>query len=200
MIPDTTAERVDAGDHMAVAASGRAASLHLAFLRGMNLGKRRLDNATLCGAVAALGFVDVGAYRASGNLWFRDPTPESGSLADRLSSGLKAQLGYPVPVVLRSLARVRALAKARPFSDEVLATTAGNVQVILVASPPNDRGPALQVATPSDRLAWVGDDLFWLPKAGISDSALDMNGLERALGVVTVRTQRTLAGLAEKLG
>ena len=42
----------------------------VAFLRGMNLGGRRIKNEQLRAEFEALGYADVGTFRASGNVLF----------------------------------------------------------------------------------------------------------------------------------
>ena len=46
---------------------------NVAFLRGMNLGGRRLMNDELCSHFTALGFTGVSAFLASGNVLFEAP-------------------------------------------------------------------------------------------------------------------------------
>jgi hypothetical protein len=38
--------------------------------------------------------------------------------------------------------------------------------------------------------------MYWLPKADIAESKLDLNALGRILGLMTIRTQRTMARVA----
>jgi hypothetical protein len=54
-------------------------------------------------------------------------------------------------------------------------------------------------ASNEDLLRPHGDDIFWLPRAGISGSTLDLGALERQLGPVTVRTHTTLHRLVDRL-
>lgn len=176
--------------------------MHVAFLRGMNLGGRRITNDELAAAVAGLGFLDVGTYRASGNVFFRAPDGmKPAEVRPRLESGLQQALGYPVPAVLRSVERVAALGQVEPFPPEIVEATAGKLQVALVADEPDaaTRAAVLEHATPEDHLAFDGRDLLWLPKQGISTSPIDWSAIERLLGLVTVRTRGTMAGLAKKL-
>ena len=43
---------------------------YVAFLRGMNLGRRRIKNPELCAAFEDIGFTNVSAFLASGNVIF----------------------------------------------------------------------------------------------------------------------------------
>ena len=46
---------------------------YVAFLRGMNLGNRRIKNPELAAEFERLGFEDVATFRASGNVVFSLP-------------------------------------------------------------------------------------------------------------------------------
>ena len=76
---------------------------YVAFLRGMNLGKRRITNKELIGHFEAMGLEDVATFRASGNVVFVDPAGETeAKLQARLEAELDERLGYGVAVFLRS--------------------------------------------------------------------------------------------------
>lgn len=174
-----------------------------AFLRGMNLGRRRLANAELRAAVEALGgFAEVAVVRASGNVVFavEDDAAAPAAVAARLERGLEAQLGYPVPVFLREAGRVRAIAAHAPFAAEQLAASEGKVQVLLLSAAPSAevRAATLAHATDADRLAIHGSELYWLPSGGISRSPLDAAAAFGPLGHGTMRTQATIALIAAK--
>ena len=89
---------------------------YAAFLRGVNLGKRTVKSAELKAAFEALGFTDVKTLLASGNVLF-DAKSAKG-LKEKIEAGLKQQFGFDVPVVLRTMEELKALAKANPFGRE----------------------------------------------------------------------------------
>lgn len=66
----------------------------MAFLRGMNLGKRRIKNDELRAEFEALGFEDVATFRASGNVIFGAPKQSEGALTKTIEAGLGDALGY----------------------------------------------------------------------------------------------------------
>ena len=70
---------------------------HVAFLRGMNLGGRRITNDDLRAEFEALGFADVACFRASGNVVFSAKDGEA-KLTSEIEAGLGEALGYEVPV------------------------------------------------------------------------------------------------------
>ena len=53
-------------------------------------------------------------------------------------------------------------------------------------------------STDDDRLAVKGREVYWLPKGGISDSALDMAAITKLLGMNTIRTMGTMEQIAAK--
>ncbi len=172
---------------------------YVAFLRGMNLGGRRITNDELCRHVTALGFEDVSAFLASGNVVLEGKGGKA-RIEARLERGLAAALDYEVPVFLRDGAALREVAAATPFPAARIARTAGKLQVAFLRSTPSAAAKRLvrSLDGEEDGLVLAGLTLYCLPTAGISDSQLDWRALEKALGSTTVRTARTVQRLVAK--
>jgi uncharacterized protein (DUF1697 family) len=173
---------------------------YAAFLRGMNLGGRRITNTELAAAVAEIGFEDVETFRASGNVVFSAGGGSEAAIAGRLERGLGKALGYEVPVFMRSAAEVRAIAAREPFDRAAVAGSSGKLQVALLLEKPRPRGrrEALALSTDADRLAIEDRELYWLPSGGISESDLDLDALGGSLGLMTIRTMGTIEQVAGK--
>ena len=174
---------------------------YVAFLRGMNLGNRRLKNDELRGEFEALGFDEVATFRASGNVIFAVDGGESeAALTKKIEAGLGEGLGYEVPVFLRSAAEVAKIAAAEPFAAKLVAASKGKLQVSMLAKKPSakERKAGLALATDEDLLAIEGRELYWLPSGGISESDLDLKALEKALGQGTTRTIGTIEQIAAR--
>jgi uncharacterized protein (DUF1697 family) len=173
---------------------------HVAFLRGMNLGGRRIKNKELRAEFKALGFADVACFRASGNVVFSATEKSEAKLTKEIEAGLGEALGYEVPVFLRSAAELQAVAVHKPFDAKALKASKGKLQVAFLEQKPKAaaRKLALGLASDDDRLALEGRELYWLPKGGISDSELDLKELAAALGQNTVRTMGTVEQIAAK--
>lgn len=62
---------------------------YVAFLRGMNLGGRRIKNEELRLRFEELGFVDVATFRASGNVIFSADRAKPEAVVARLEEGLE---------------------------------------------------------------------------------------------------------------
>jgi uncharacterized protein (DUF1697 family) len=173
---------------------------YAAFLRGMNLGGRRITNEDLAAAVSALGFEQVETFRASGNVVLGAGGGAEAEVAERLEKGLSDSLGYEVPVFLRSAEEITAIAAQEPFSANELSASKGKLQVALLQTAPaaGSRREALALASDEDLLAIDGRELYWLPSGGMSDSELDHRALAAALGQMTIRTMGTIEQVASK--
>jgi uncharacterized protein (DUF1697 family) len=171
----------------------------VAFLRGMNLGRRRITNDELRSHFEALGCDGVATFRASGNVIFeKDERPAD--LTALLEDGLAAALGYEVPVFLRSADELLAIAAHESFDPKLVDASAGKLQVALLMKKPSAAAAreVLAMSTDTDRLAIEGHELYWLPDGGLSDSELDLKAIAAALGPTTIRTKGTIDQIAAK--
>lgn len=176
----------------------RSVISHVAFLRAINTGGRRITNVDLAAAVESLGYPEVAVYQASGNVLLGGQlVDQTAEIATRLAAGLSAALGYDVPTIVRSAAEVHAIASAAPFGD-LEAPVASTPQVILMADAP-DADLVGALSTNADRLAVVTSEIHWWPTAGISTSDLDVRGLEARFGTMTVRTLGTIKRISARI-
>lgn len=176
-------------------------SRYVAFLRGMNIGGRRIKNDELRLPFEELGFDDVATFRASGNVIFdiekgRDPD----ALAARIEAELGEALGYEVPVFLRTAAELLKMSALEPFDASLVEASAGKLQVSLLTEKPaaKVRKEILAMATDEDLLAFAGRELYWLPSGGMLDSDLDLKTIDALLGLSTRRTKGTIDQIAAK--
>lgn len=158
--------------------------MNVAFLRGMNLGRRRITNVELTRIFEDLGFSQVACYRASGNVMFSGDATEEG-----IAAGLEDALGYGVLSFLRTAEELAAIVQFEAFTPAEIEAR-GKVQVTLLKTSPDAEttAAALAFASEDDLLVLNGRELYWLPRAGISTSELDHKGLDRVLGLGTTRT------------
>ncbi len=172
----------------------------MAFLRGMNLGGRRIKNEDLRAEFEALGFEDVATFRASGNVIFGAESKSEDTLTKTIEVGLGEALGYEVPVLLRNCAEVTTIAAEEPFEAKLVRASKGKVQITFLSEKPTAtaRKKAEALATEADRLVIVARELYWLPSGGISESDLDLKAIDAALGKGTMRTKGTIDQIAAK--
>lgn len=174
---------------------------YVAFLRGINVGGRRVTGEQLRTPFVALGFRSVDTFLASGNVVFDavGHTPAA-ELEEAVGRALASALGYEVRTFLRSEAETARIAAHRPFPDDVVAASAGRLQVAMLPREPSaaTRAEVLDHGTAADRLALDHRELYWLPSGGISDSDLDLAAIERLVGPMTMRTANTVARITAK--
>jgi len=166
---------------------------YVAFLRAINTPGRNVKMDRLRSTFESLGLDDVETFIASGNVIF-DADPEI--QAERIEAALEADLGFAVPVYLRSGAAVVAAADRRPFG-----ATVGDVEIsFLPAEPDPDAAAALiGTATGSDRLAVVGREVYWLHHGPRSESDHREADVVKILGMPTTqRSERTVRRIADK--
>ncbi len=137
---------------------------YLAFLRGINLGKRRLKMDHLRELFVELGFTGVETFIASGNVIFADRARDPLKVAARIAAHLEARLGYAVDTFVRTPAEIAALAALRPFSAADMDAPENTVHVGFFAAPlPAALARAFAACrTETDELHVTGREYFWL--------------------------------------
>ena len=169
------------------------------FIRAINVGSVRLTNERLIEPFRRLGFDDVAAYQAAGNITLRGDDPLAVE-PDQVGPALTEAYGFDPVIFVRSHEEMRAIVAARPFTNRQLEGTAGKVQVSFLQETPDD----LMIATvgalvpDDDRIAFVDRHWFWLPKNGVSDSQLPVSSVEDIIGPMTMRTLGTVGRLLAK--
>jgi uncharacterized protein (DUF1697 family) len=86
----------------------------VAFLRGVNLGKRQMKMAELKACCEQMGLGQVKTIVASGNVRFE--TDKDAKLKERLEAALAEKFAFPVKVILRSADEIAAMIASRPFA------------------------------------------------------------------------------------
>ena len=93
---------------------------YVAFLRGINLGKRRPAMSRLREIFEEMGFQEVAdLYRQRQRPLHEPRKKTSGSWKRRIARQLEESLGYPVDTFIRTAEEVRAIDQARVFGEEV---------------------------------------------------------------------------------
>ena len=171
-----------------------------AFLRGINVTGRRVKGPELVRAFEALGFGEVAAFRASGNVVFSADEGKPEEIGRRVEEGLAKALGYEVLTFVRSARQVRAIAAHEPFPAGRVEASRGKLQVALLARAPTTAAKrrVMALAGEEDALAIRARELYWLPSGGIMDSALDFKAIDDVFGRSTVRTKGTIEAIAAK--
>jgi uncharacterized protein (DUF1697 family) len=173
-------------------------SLYAAFLRGVNVGGHRLTNDELRAHFSAMGFREVGCFRASGNVVFAGEQQPVDTVRERIEQGLHQALGYAVPTYIRTAEQLLKIAASKPFASEHVQASSGKLQVALLAGEPpaKARRQVLALAGEQDRLLFGERELYWLPSGGVLESTLELKAIEGHLGAMTMRTKNTVEQIA----
>lgn len=176
-----------------------ARSVHVALLRGINLGPRnKLPMKDLVGMFQDAGCDDVQSYIQSGNVVYR----AKASLARRIPAVIRGEIeqrfGYDVPVVTRSAAEFRKCASAHPFARNGVAP-----QVLLVAFlAERPKAAALRALdadrSPGDEFLVREREIYLYTPGGFARTKLTNAWFEAQLDATsTIRNWRTVQKLAD---
>lgn len=177
-------------------------SLHVAFLRGINLGNRRLSMDELAGHFEELGLEEASTYLASGNVVFQHDGAGLDALEREIEAHLADALGYEVDTFVRSLDELRellALERIAEAEEEGLTPYVS----FLRSEPGEEVREALDaLETPDDLFHLHSRHLFWLRRGRQTDSDIEPRDRERALGGAdnTQRKLNTVRRIVKKLG
>lgn len=173
---------------------------YVAFLRGMNLGKRRLEMSRLRSLFEDLGYTDVATFIASGNVVFSTPERATEKLESRVAAHLEQALGYDVDTFVRTLDEVVAIARSKPFPEdgnEGITVHVGFLQKPLSGATAKSM---IGVRTPDDEFLVKGREYYWLCRIRTSDSKVwtlpDLKALR--LPTSTMRNMSSIRKLVAK--
>lgn len=102
---------------------------YIAFLRGINLGKRRIKMETLRVLFEELRFSDVATFIASGNVIFSSRTSDASKLEAAIARHLAQSLGYAVDTFVRTRREVADIAAFPAFAPHEFANARNTIHV-----------------------------------------------------------------------
>jgi uncharacterized protein (DUF1697 family) len=179
----------------------RTAGSHVALLRGINLGKRRLPMKDLARIFEAAGCADVRTYIQSGNVVYRAGAALARRVPVLVEAAIAERFGYDAPVVTRTAAELAAVVRANPYPDQAEANPK-SVHVGFL----RDRPPAPAVAaldpdrSPPDTFVVRGREIYFHFPNGMAKSKLTNPWFDSRLGTVsTMRNWRTVTTLQEMM-
>jgi uncharacterized protein (DUF1697 family) len=143
---------------------------HVALLRGINLGKRRLQMTRLKALFEELGFGDVETFIASGNVIFSCKAGDPARLEARIAGHLEASLGYGVDTFVRTLDEIAAIGRGRVFAEdgsEGITIHVGFLQRELETAIARK---FTAVRTREDEFRVIGREYYWLCRVRTPDS------------------------------
>jgi uncharacterized protein (DUF1697 family) len=175
---------------------------YLAFLRGINLGNRRMEMAQLRTLFEELGFTNVATFIASGNVIFTSKTTDTPKLEKQIEAKLEKSLGYEVDTFVRTRTEVAAIAACNPFTRADRENPAHTIHTgfLHAALTPVQRGGLLACRTETDEFCVAGREFYWLCRIRSHESKVWASPSLRALKLPTssmrnLTTVRKLAAL-----
>lgn len=170
------------------------------FMRALNVGGRVVKMDELKKIYTKLGFTGVESFIASGNIVFEAAAKDRATIERKIEGALAKALGYPVETFIRDFRQLAAIGAAEPFKGIVDAPT---YLVGFVRNPLDAAATKrfLALATPHDRFAATGTEVWWHSTISQTDSKFSANAFDRALGVKsTWRNLRTIRRMVAKFG
>ena len=174
------------------------ATRYVAFLRAINVGKRRMEMASLRRELEAIGLADVESYIASGNAIF---TSRLGAkrLEQEIEAQIEAAFGYVAEAFVRPASRLAEIVDLAPFGP----LDAGHTHLVafLRSEPSATERAAIESLTGEvDELVVDGAEVHWRIVGTSQDTALKPRDWKAAgAGLNTTRNITMLTKLAAKL-
>jgi uncharacterized protein (DUF1697 family) len=175
----------------------KAMTRYIAFLRGINLGRRRLAMSHLRELFEQLAFQDVATFIASGNVIFTQSGISPARLESQIETHLAESLGYQVDTFVRSADQLRAIGQARWFAEDGSEGYSVQVSFFKRRLSAQTKKTFENHRTENDRFRVSSRELYWLVRGKLSASrvweAVELKRL--ALPTATMRNMTTVRRL-----
>jgi uncharacterized protein (DUF1697 family) len=182
-----------------VTSKSPASGVFVALLRGINVGgKNMLPMKDLVTIFERAGCVEVRHYVQSGNVVFRATATLAGRIAGVVGAEIQRRFGLRVPVVIRSGAEMRAIARDNPFLESGAAPE--SLHVMFLAGKPHRKDSLALDANRSltDSFVLKGREIYLRCPNGVARTKLTNAYFDATLGTTsTGRNWRTVLKLAE---
>lgn len=176
--------------------------LHVAFLRGVNVGRRQVRMAELRTVLADAGFDDVETYIQTGNVLVRSSARSSATVAAELARVIGEWKGFAVPCVVRTPASLRVTVEAVDGVGPLLRPAGRRYVALADATVGREATAVLDAwAQPGERVRVLGADVLAELAGGFQHIKLSNSRLERITGLTTTwRDLKVVRALAERWG
>ena len=177
-------------------------SPHIALLRAVNVGGRKVLKDDMLGLAKDLGFDDAKTLLASGNLVLWGKAEGGEALEKRLEDGLEKRMGLRTDIMVRSPAELKAIIAANPYPEEARIRPS-HLLVNFLKAPaiPEDIEVLRAAITGPETLQAVGRELYIDFPISMADSLLDREWKKtKRQPVGTARNWNTVQKLAEMVG
>lgn len=177
-------------------------SPHIALLRAVNVGGRKVLKDDLLGLGADLGFAEAKTLLASGNLVLWGDPPLAEPIEAALEAGLERRMGLRTDFIVREPAELQATIDANPFLAQALERP-NHLLVMFLKTPISSEDVEIlrgALTGPEDIHA-AGRAIYIDFKGGIADSTLDRDWKKTKRSPLgTSRNWNTVSKLAAMVG
>jgi uncharacterized protein (DUF1697 family) len=175
-----------------------AMPVHIALLRGVNVGGNTLKMARLRALCTELGLKNAETYLQSGNLIFEAAAP-SARWTRVLEEKLAGETRLPVSVIVRSAAELARIAAGNPFLKEPGIEPERLHVTFLSRAPAKSAWRALEALDSGlDRFEAAGTEIYLHCPNGYGRTRLSNDAFEKRLAVrATTRNWNTVGKLCE---
>lgn len=176
--------------------SGQA-SIHIALLRGINVGgKNVLPMKDLRALFIAAGCSEVKTHIQSGNVVATAPPAVGRNLSDTIRAAILRRFGLRVPVVMRTAEDFRAVTTRNPFLNAGADTDGLHVGFLGDTPTPDCLAALDSHRSPPDEFVVRGRDVYFRFPNGVARSKLTNLYFDSKLATtITVRNWRTVLAL-----
>lgn len=173
---------------------------YVAFLRGINLGRRRPAMSELKALFEQLRLAEVATFIASGNVIFSTAAKDTAALERRIEKHLEKSLGYPVDTFIRSEAEVAAIASSSPFATITGEYHAIHVGMLHEKLSRETATGLIACRTEHDLFEADGREFYWMCRIRTNESNVWSSPHMKALRLptMTMRNMTSIRKLAAK--
>ncbi|WP_261132059.1 DUF1697 domain-containing protein [Bacillus sp. Marseille-Q3570] len=172
--------------------------VYITLLRGINVGgKKKVKMDQLKEIFASLGFRNVKTYIQSGNVIFA--AVESEGLAVQIERKLKEELGFEVPVLIKTLGEWEKAIEQNPYDVEMLDENE-KLHVTFLAEEPTTSvvENLMMIESDVDEIRILGGTVYILCRNGYHKTLFSNAFIEKKLGVrATTRNWNSVLKIAD---
>jgi uncharacterized protein (DUF1697 family) len=170
----------------------------VALLRGINVGGKNLvPMKDLCALFEGAGCADVRHYIQSGNVVYRADAG-AGDAGEKVARAIAKRFGLEVPVVVRTAAEMKEVARSNPLLAEGAPIDSLHVLFLAHAPDAKQRAALDPDRSPPDRFLVAGREVFLSCPNGVGRTKLTNAYFDSKLKTVsTGRNWRTVLKLVE---
>lgn len=159
---------------------------YIAFLRGINVsGQKLIKMEALKQYFEMPGFKNVATYIQSGNVLFDSKETDAEKLRLKIEKQLAKQLGYDVPVVLRSIEEIKTVIKNSPIKPPAADSKQKLYVHFLSAVPVKGLDAALQAYRGAEEQIIIKGKEAYLLSISYGNTKLTNTLIEKKLGVTS---------------